>query len=110
MKEATFLVLILPVYILLVSNSFAQNSQTEQTHISELKNFYEIRDFEGGYQYAGKHAADSSQNLELQAWFVLNLTQYEINEAIVYAKNLSEKNKENAWAEFAYAHALIKNG
>ncbi len=109
MKKAVFLVLIFSVYLLLVSNSFAQTSQTEQPHISQLKNFYEIRDFEGGYQYAGKNSVETSPNMELQAWFVMNFADYESSEAVIYAKDLSEKNKENAWAEFAYAHALRKN-
>lgn len=110
MKKIFSLALIFFAYILFSSNSVAQNDQPKQSQVMQLKKFYEIRDFESGFENGQRYVENDPQNLELQAWFVLNFANYEIDAAAAYAKDLSEKNKDNAWAEFAYAHALIRSG
>lgn len=97
-------------FIFLSSGSFAQTAITEQTPIAQLKKFYEIRDFQSGFETGKKFVETDTQDLELQAWFILNLAHYESADAVAYAKDLSEKNKDNAWTDFAYAYALKENG
>lgn len=109
MKKTFSLLLAIFAFVLLSSNSFARTAQTGQSPIEQLKKSYEIRDFRSGFENGKKFVENDPQNPGLQAWFILNFAHYEPNDAIVYAKDLSEKNKDNAWADFAYAYALKEN-
>lgn len=81
-----------------------------QTAVAKLRELYKIRDYEGGYELGKELTAQFPDNLELQAWFIVNTARNEMSkEAVETAKKLVENNKENAWARFALASAYIRN-
>lgn len=81
-----------------------------QTAVAKLRELYKIRDYEGGYELGKELTAQFPDNLELQAWFIVNTARNEMSkEAVEAAKKLVENNKENAWARFALASAYIRN-
>ena len=109
MKRVHFLNLQL-VLVFLSFNLFGQNAPTVEAQITQLKSFYNLQDYEGGYNF-GKSAVESyPENSELQAWLVLNFAHYEVDEAVVYAKNLADKKPDNSWANYANIYTLIRHG
>ncbi len=110
------------VFLLLFGLTFNTNSQTSASRlpttqikdakaaVAKLREFYNTRDFESGYESGKKLTAQFPDNLELQAWFIVNMAQNEMRkDAVEEAKKLVENNKENAWAWFALANAYISN-
>lgn len=78
--------------------------------VIELRRLYKMRDFEGGYERGKTLVAQFPENMELKAWFVLNMARNEMSEeAVKVAEKLIEKDKENAWAWFALANAYLRN-
>lgn len=89
----------------------SENSvKTEQAAVVELREFYFDRDFEGGEKLGQTLVKQFPYDLEINAWFILNLARNDRSgEAVEAAKKLVENNEENAWAMFALAHAYIRN-
>ncbi|MGI8639952.1 MAG: redoxin domain-containing protein [Pyrinomonadaceae bacterium] len=81
-----------------------------QTAVAKLRELYQNRDYESGYQLGQKLTGQFPDNPELQAWFVVNMARNDMSkEAVEAAEKLVENNKENAWAWFAAANAYIRN-
>lgn len=109
MKRVTYLVFFF-AFVFLAFDLFAQNASGAQDEIAQLKEFYNLRDFETGYNFGKKTVEKSPENLELQAWFILNFAHYEPDEAVIYSENLAERHKDQIWMDFANAYALIRVG
>lgn len=76
----------------------------------QLRALYLARDYESGYERGREYAARFPENVRLRAWFILNEARNEMSaEAVKDAESLVETNRENAWAWFALAHALIRD-
>ncbi len=106
----------LSVFIFLFNITIAaQNAPTVQTAnvpnaVAELRELYFKRDYEGGYQRGQNLIKQFPDDIELQAWFILNTARNEMSaEAVETAEKLVENKKDSAWANFALAHAYIRN-
>ncbi len=117
--RAYFLIasLLLIFCVVLNANSQIDRSQASvnqvadaQAAISRLRELYNRRDFESGYEIGQKLVGQFPGNAELRAWFIVNMARNEMGrEAIESAKELVGNDKENAWAWFALAHAYIRS-
>ena len=84
--------------------------ETAQTAVAKLRDLYQSRDYEKGYETGRKLTTQFPESLELQAWFIVNTARNEMSkEAVEAAEKLVKNNKENAWAWFAAANAYIRN-
>lgn len=84
--------------------------QSEQTAVAKLRQFYAERDFESGAELGQKLAEQFPQSVELQSWTIVNMARNDMTaEAVKLAKKLVAANQENPWAQFALAHAYIRN-
>ncbi len=84
--------------------------ETAQTAVEKLRELYQSRDYEKGFELGQKLTAQFPENIELQAWFIVNMARNEMGkEAVEAAEKLVESNKENAWAQFAAANSYIRN-
>ena len=107
------------IILLLTFNADSQSSnnllpsnkiETAQTAVAKLRELYQNRDYEKGFEIGQKLTAQFPENIELQAWFIVNMTRNRmLKEAVEAAKKLVENDKENAWAWFAAANAYIRN-
>ncbi len=105
--------------IILIFNASSQSAnklsptneiEIEQTVVEKLRELYQNRDYEKGYELGQKLTAQFPENIELQAWFIVNMARNDLSrEAVEAAETLVENNKENAWAWFAAANAYIRN-
>ena len=84
--------------------------ETAQNAVETLRELYQNRDYEKGFELGQKLTAQFPENVELQAWFIVNMARNEMSkEAVEAAEKLVENNKGNAWAQFAAANAHIRN-
>ncbi|MEO8073135.1 MAG: redoxin domain-containing protein, partial [Acidobacteriota bacterium] len=108
--------------LVILFSTFSANSQstdkllqsnkieTAQTAVEKLRELYQNRDYESGYEIGQKLTAQFPENIELQSWFIVNMARNEMSkEAVEAAEQLVENNKENAWAQFAAANSYIRN-
>ncbi len=112
---------LLPVLIILfvashsnsqIAGKFNSSNKVEnaQNAIEKLREFYLNRDYENGFETGRKLIERFPDNIELRAWFIVNMARNEMSkEAVEAAEKLVENNKENAWARFAAANAYIRN-
>lgn len=94
------------------AENLAAEAQINDSQIAaaRLRTLYAERDFEYGYKLGQNLSARFPENVELQAWFILNMARNEMSaQAVKTAKTLVENNKQNAWAWFALAHAEIRD-
>lgn len=85
-------------------------TQTESSAVAKLRELYAQRDFESGSELGQKFVAQFPESVELQAWTIVNLARNEMTvEAVKLGKKLVADNPDNAWAQFALAHAYIRN-
>ncbi|CAN5583982.1 hypothetical protein BH18ACI1_BH18ACI1_11840 [soil metagenome] len=109
-------VLVLGLVINTNSQSAGKLSPTNQikdapTAAAKLRELYQNRNYESGYELGEKLTAQFPENLELQAWFIVNMARNDYflsKEAVEAAKKLAENNRENAWAQFALANAYMR--
>ncbi len=109
-------VLVLGLVVNTNSQSAGKLSPTNQikdapTAAAKLRELYQNRNYESGYELGEKLTAQFPENLELQAWFIVNMARNDYflsKEAIEAAKKLAENNRENAWAQFALANAYMR--
>ncbi len=82
--------------------------QTDSENMaSMLRSMFFIRDYEGGYIPGKKFVSQFPQNLELCAWFILNMAKNSMEkEAVAEAEKMVKTNKNSAWSWFALAGAL----
>ena len=101
-----------------VFNVYSQAAQTvtpaavknDSAAVEKLRELYQNRDYEKGFELGQKLTARFPGNIELQAWFVVNSARNEMSkEAVAAAEKLVENNRENSWAWFAAANAYIRN-
>ncbi|CAN5241188.1 hypothetical protein BH20ACI1_BH20ACI1_02520 [soil metagenome] len=84
--------------------------ETAQTAVEKLRELYQNRDYEKGFELGQNLTKQFPENIELQAWFIVNMARNEMSkEAVEAAEKLVENNKENAWAQFAAANSYIRN-
>ena len=91
------------------SLTIQQNNQKEL--VDKLRDLYLKRDFEGGYEIGKKFVKQFPDNIELNAWFITNIsnTQFIRKDAIPLAEALVKKDKESAFVWFALANSLVNN-
>lgn len=88
----------------------ATNRVENKPAVIKLREFYGARDYEDGYEFGRKLVEQFPENVELQAWFLVNMARNEMSrEAVEAAAELVENNRENAWSWFALAHARIRS-
>ena len=112
---------LLPILIILfvashsnsqITGKFNSSNKVEnaQNAVEKLREFYLNRDYENGFETGRKLTERFPDNIELRAWFIVNMARDEMSkEAVEAAEKLVENNKENAWAWFAAANAYIRN-
>lgn len=84
--------------------------ESEQAAVEKLRELYQNRDYENGFEVGKTLTKQFPENIELQAWFIVNMARNDMSkEAVEAAERLLENNKENAWAQFAAANAYIRN-
>ncbi len=78
--------------------------------VEKLRELYQNRDYEAGYELGRNLTEKFPDNIELRAWFIVNMARNEMSaEAVEAARRMVEKNRENSWAWFALANAYIRN-
>lgn len=75
-----------------------KSSNNLQTAINQVRELFFKRDFNGGSEIGKKLLETYPDNLELNAWYLMNLSRSDDDsEAIGYAENLVKKHGENLW-------------
>ena len=94
----------------LPNNQSAEKIENASDAVAKLRECYENRDYEGGYEAGKKMIEQFPESIELQAWFIINMARNEMSrEAVKAAETLVENHQQNAWARFAAASAYIRN-
>ena len=109
-KIFIILCLVISLNTYLIAQPMPANPLETAAAVGKLRDFYQKRDYEGGYEFGRKAVERFPENSELQAWFIVNTARNEMSgEAVKAAEKLIEKDNKNEWAWFAAANAYIRN-